>query len=406
MTTLKREKLYEDAWARPALKIAAELGISSSALKRICVSMNIPTPPLGYWTKTASGKKLKKKKLPKANEDTRLEHVVNKENSKRQREINRHRPTPQEKESFPEITIADNLDNLHPLVKKTRTHLRELWSNKSWRDRKVRKRLDAEVSASSLDRALLFLDAVVRGVEAQGLKLSSSMDCPTARRDLEKPHYERAGTPSECCWVLVGEEHVCFSLREKNRREYFKKPEDRKYSWQDWEDVPSGKLEFSLDVSSGFNKRRVWRDGKIQRIEQFVSEIVARFPQAGEYMRLETIERKKREIEWAIEEKRRKEREEIRWHFQQQCRQEARAVEKLLEDVEKHEKAESIRSFHKACKSEVLQRYGEQPYGSGLDLWLRWVEARADILDPVCGGPLPWMHSGLPDVIGMRGAEE
>lgn len=113
------------------------------------------------------------------------------------------------------------------------------------------------VSLDSLDRALLFLDAIVRGVESQGLKLSSSMDCPAAQRDLEKPHYVRAGTPRECCWVVVGEEHVCFSLREKNRREYYKNSEERKYSWRDWEDVPSGRFEFSIDVSIGFNKRRM-----------------------------------------------------------------------------------------------------------------------------------------------------
>jgi hypothetical protein len=44
MPTLERTKLYKDVWSRPCTKIAAELGISSSALKWICTEMDIPTP--------------------------------------------------------------------------------------------------------------------------------------------------------------------------------------------------------------------------------------------------------------------------------------------------------------------------------------------------------------------------
>ena len=35
MPLLERSKLYKDVWSRPCTKIAAELGISSSAFKRV-----------------------------------------------------------------------------------------------------------------------------------------------------------------------------------------------------------------------------------------------------------------------------------------------------------------------------------------------------------------------------------
>ena len=35
MASLERDKLYKDVWSRPCTKIVVELGISSSALKRI-----------------------------------------------------------------------------------------------------------------------------------------------------------------------------------------------------------------------------------------------------------------------------------------------------------------------------------------------------------------------------------
>lgn len=54
MPLLERTKLYKDVWSRPCTKIAAGLGISSSALKRICTEMDIPTPVAGYWTRVVS----------------------------------------------------------------------------------------------------------------------------------------------------------------------------------------------------------------------------------------------------------------------------------------------------------------------------------------------------------------
>jgi hypothetical protein len=68
MPLLERSKLYQDVWSRSCTKIAAELGISSSALKRICTEMDIPTPVAGYWTQVQCGKKVsfwlsEKKKL-------------------------------------------------------------------------------------------------------------------------------------------------------------------------------------------------------------------------------------------------------------------------------------------------------------------------------------------------------
>jgi hypothetical protein len=55
MPLLERSKLYQDVWSRPCTKIAVELGISSSALKRICTDMDIPTPVGGYWTRVQCG---------------------------------------------------------------------------------------------------------------------------------------------------------------------------------------------------------------------------------------------------------------------------------------------------------------------------------------------------------------
>lgn len=159
-------------------------------------------------------------------------------------------------------------------------------------------------------------------------------------------------------------------------------------------------------MGTGFGRRSTWRDGKVQRVEQFLGEIVTSFSKAGEHLRLEAIKAEEREKQRAIAQKHREEMEVIRERFRWQRRQEEWAEEKLFEDVAKHEKAESLRTLLTACRSRVIELHGPPRPNSDLDLWLRWVEARADMMDPIHAGPFPWMHSGLPQVIGARPPDE
>lgn len=43
-----RQEIYDQVWTRPMTKVAAELGISDVALKKICVKLRIPVPGRGY----------------------------------------------------------------------------------------------------------------------------------------------------------------------------------------------------------------------------------------------------------------------------------------------------------------------------------------------------------------------
>ncbi len=52
---LTRETRYKQVWRRPMRQVAAELGISDVALKKICPRMEIPTPLRGYWRRRELG---------------------------------------------------------------------------------------------------------------------------------------------------------------------------------------------------------------------------------------------------------------------------------------------------------------------------------------------------------------
>lgn len=48
--TLSREELYEQVWSMPLLRLAKQYGITSTGLAKICARLDVPCPPLGYWT--------------------------------------------------------------------------------------------------------------------------------------------------------------------------------------------------------------------------------------------------------------------------------------------------------------------------------------------------------------------
>lgn len=68
MTTISREELYEQVWAKPMTTVARGFGVTSTALKKTCKHHQVPTPERGYWARLAHGKHVAKKPLPKLTE--------------------------------------------------------------------------------------------------------------------------------------------------------------------------------------------------------------------------------------------------------------------------------------------------------------------------------------------------
>jgi len=62
--TLTRKELYNLVWSEPMSSVCKRFGLSDNGLRKHCVSMNIPTPPKGYWAKLQNRKKVEKVPLP------------------------------------------------------------------------------------------------------------------------------------------------------------------------------------------------------------------------------------------------------------------------------------------------------------------------------------------------------
>lgn len=64
MKTVSRKELYEQVWSKPMTKVAADYGVTGTALKKTCDRHHIPTPERGYWAKLEYGKRVNKEALP------------------------------------------------------------------------------------------------------------------------------------------------------------------------------------------------------------------------------------------------------------------------------------------------------------------------------------------------------
>jgi hypothetical protein len=62
----KRESLYHEVWAMPVTEVAKRYKVSDVAIHKVCKSLDIPTPPVGYWSKKRAGKPVTVLPLPKS----------------------------------------------------------------------------------------------------------------------------------------------------------------------------------------------------------------------------------------------------------------------------------------------------------------------------------------------------
>lgn len=60
----RREVLYQKIWSIPVTEMAKKYAVSDVMIHKICRSMDIPTPPSGYWAKRRAGQEVEIPPLP------------------------------------------------------------------------------------------------------------------------------------------------------------------------------------------------------------------------------------------------------------------------------------------------------------------------------------------------------
>lgn len=60
----RREVLYQEVWNFPVTEVAKKYAVSDVTIHKICREMEIPTPPVGYWSKKQAGQEVTIPPLP------------------------------------------------------------------------------------------------------------------------------------------------------------------------------------------------------------------------------------------------------------------------------------------------------------------------------------------------------
>ena len=176
-TSFERQKLFDEVWATPVKTLAKEHGLSDVGLRKICIALDIPMPPRGYWQKLAAGKTIPKPPLHKtavATTYTRATYVALVDEVLEERVI-------EARDSTPDAVNLDTPDYSPPLDQTAFTPpaklvVRAMKSTKldegafssvgtTW--------ADISVSANLKERALLLVDRVAHELVVLGAKFEN-----------------------------------------------------------------------------------------------------------------------------------------------------------------------------------------------------------------------------------------
>jgi hypothetical protein len=362
---LSRAELYEQIWNVPTTKLSRSYGLSDVALGKICKKHDIPKPPLGYWAKLAHGKTVVRPPLPTIG-DHRLEVV---EIKKRPLVSCRPKPHSAELEKEMPIAVPERLTSPHQLVRFTMDALKNSTPDETGILRlRANGCLNVRVGRQSVGRAMRLMEALIKALEA---------------RDSTVIVVERDRTHQTCVKIL--DETIEVELREGlNRKEkQFTATELRereKYSWlrdrKEYEFYPSGNFVFTILTYCGEGIRKVWSDGKRQRLENCLDSIVAGLRAAAEGVKAVRLERERWERERQEQERRRREEQERR-------RNEEEKIKKLETLVANWNQSLKIREFLTAVEKALAEAEEKDAKAPDLSDWLAWAHGYANSIDPI-----------------------
>ena len=210
----ERIKLFNEVWSEPVTTVAGRYGVSDNGLRKRCIKLEIPLPPIGYWAKLRAGQKvLPKPKLPvikvkhpaivlkDAKQEYEMEFIdIGSESIETMKSLSGlGMLTPRSQEDFAKwcrkIQVPKKVDPYHPLIveyqkeieyrkirdkeHKFREEFRfsaiSLHSKVEYRDNKLV--LPISVSDKQSQRAFRIIDTLIKAIEDLGGKVTVEKAC-------------------------------------------------------------------------------------------------------------------------------------------------------------------------------------------------------------------------------------
>lgn len=265
---ITRKELHDQVWSRPMTKVAADYGVTSTALKKSCTRHEIPTPDRGYWAKLQHGKPVAAKTdLPPASaphlETVEIVGVV----------------TPKLPSAVVAAEVAararmgqDGSRSLQsipepPILAPTRRAISKARPDQAGLASIEGKGLvRLTIAPASLERSLFFIAGLFAAAQAQGLV----------------PH-----TGDDGLGLIVDGERITFAVEEQTEKApHVQTAEDKRqvaeyeqWGWpkprlRKYDHLPSGRLAVLISVNPYGGLRRKFADGRTQTLETMIPDIL------------------------------------------------------------------------------------------------------------------------------------
>lgn len=274
--TVSREELYEQVWSQPMTKVAAEYGVTGTALKKTCDRHKIPTPERGYWAKLEHGKLARKRPLPNLT-DSDLDRVkIAGGAAQRLPEDVRKARTDARKRlkllGAPELATAPaeavtELKEASILGATRRSIARARPNDQGFATAQGRGIVPLKIAPTSIDRALRILTQLFSLAEIGGYRPKiSETSLVLAKEDAS---------------IAFGlEEHPLKTLHQPTAAELRRRDDNLRWgssrrTWPKYDYSLSGRLAIVIHANSRSDLRRRYSDGKTPSIEAMLPAVVA-----------------------------------------------------------------------------------------------------------------------------------
>jgi hypothetical protein len=363
--TLSRKELYEKIWQTPTTKLGESFGLSDVALGKICKKHLIPKPPLGYWAKLAHGKLVTQ--TPLSTIDNPGLEVIKIGKKTPHSTIERVKSSTSMNEV--QLVVPERLTSPHPLVRWTMDALKSEVADQTGILRAgIDGCLNVSVGRQSVGRAMRIMNALIKALESQGSTVTvvkkdrMRQTCVNILDETLEIELKEILTRKE-------KQFTAAQLRDREKSYWLR---DRK----EYEFFPSQNFALNIVTYCGEGVRRVWSDGKRQRLENCLGSVIVGLRAAAEGVRAVRLERECWERERQENERRRLEEQERR-------RKEEEKIKHLEQVVANWNQSQKIREFVANVERAIAEAKERNNKVPDLSEWLAWAYRYADSIDPI-----------------------
>lgn len=254
-TTFERQKLFNEVWATPLTKLAPDYGLSDVGLRKICVSLDIPMPPRGYWAKLAAGKTTPKPPLHDtavATTYTRATYVALVDQVLEERVIQARLTPDAANLDTPEYSLPLGQTDFTPQAKLVVRAMKATKLDEGAFSSLGATWADISVSADLKERALLLVDRFAHELVVLGAKFENGHPpLPSLRRGARR----ESGSKRNCftlhgqCFFVLIKERITQELVPPKPQKALRagaQPSVWEYRPPEYRYIPTGKMSVSI----------------------------------------------------------------------------------------------------------------------------------------------------------------